>query len=632
MTADVAGATSDLFRGLGLDEVREAGRGATCTVYVARQPALLRMVAVKYFNKAIVDDKQQRRFERECQTLAGLQHPNILTLYSTGLDGAGRPYILMEYCTGGSLADILTTTGAMTVPEVLRIGIKLSSALQLAHDRDVLHRDIKPANALLTELGEPKLADFGIASDAGELSMTVGDSLTPLFAAPEVLESGGGSRASDVWSLASTLYALLLGRAPYAPTGTTGEGFLALLERIVRDPLPKLQRPDVSAALQNALERGMEKDPSNRTATAREFAMLLQDVQRSAGLPITEYLASAADAASTIARASMPQIGEQAGVSSPAHPSGSRFDFAGVQPPANLDNRTSTSDARTLSRAPSTVPRADAVQAAPQQARASWKVRGWAIAGVAILALLGCATAVVATQHHGGHPSPPVTIGPISGFSASCALLECSLKVHVEGDALAPGAQLTWTVGRSFREITPGTQTTLDLTLPRPGIYTVVVTETQDSVVVASKRATLDRRGSPRIVDLREASADSLTARVESTDRRCARDARGTLQIRTSGIWRTNRHVELSGSAMRIHVAQSGRYRIHLPASTAPALCEERFSRPVNVQLLTSTPRRSTAAYGPSAQPSATHPSTKPRNPVSPSGSAGSTPKDPVHP
>lgn len=630
--ADVAGATNELFRRLSLDEVREIGRGATCTVYVGRQADLLRMVAVKHFIRPIADDKHQRRFERECQTLAGLQHPNILTLHSTGLDDQARPYILMEYCPNGSLADALAAQGPMSVPDVTRIGIKLSSALQLAHERGVLHRDIKPANVLLTDLREPKLADFGIAGDARELSVTVGDSLTPLYAAPEVLEDGGGSRASDVWSLASTLYALLLGRAPYAATGTTGEGFLALLERIVRDPAPVLERPDVLPGLRQALEAGMEKDPRNRVATARDFAMSLQAAQFAAGMPVTEYLeVSARVGALTADEATrtLPVVEATPIVVTERKDAG-----PGRHDPAHDYHAGDPAWAAMATAA--LRPEADPAAFFPSSAVTHrGNGRSWVLGGIAGLIVLGGATAAAATlttsHSRGGHQTNPSSRDAADGaITASCTGLKCS--VDTEGITPVPGAEFHWRVGRAYNSVTPATQAQLNLpSLPQPGSYPVVLTETKAATVVLVARAQITIDAVRRTVAVRRQSSRTLQVSVASASTKCTRGISGYLEADSSSGWRNEHKLHLSSKPAVVRIAHSGRYRVQVPAaSITNGVCEAQTSAAVSVRL----PSHSTSASPVTtpATPTGSTQSNQPQNPVDPTGGKSSKPKDPVHP
>jgi tRNA A-37 threonylcarbamoyl transferase component Bud32 len=277
----------DDYDAAGLTDMVIVGRGATATVYRAWQETFHRTVAVKVFDDPLRDDASRHRFERECFAAGRLSsHPNVVSVFGNGFDSEGRPYIVMEYCGGGNVGALISS-GAVSTDVVLRMGVKLASALHLAHQQGVLHRDIKPGNVLISDLDEPALADFGIAGALDALSTSTLGSLTPLHAAPEVLREGGGSVVSDVWSLASTLYTMLLGRAPFEGSD---KGLLDLLLRVLNEPLPPLGRADVPASLETALGKAMAKDPAERTPTAAALATDLQVVQAEVGLPVTEFL------------------------------------------------------------------------------------------------------------------------------------------------------------------------------------------------------------------------------------------------------------------------------------------------------------------------------------------------------
>ncbi|MEZ5141063.1 MAG: serine/threonine-protein kinase [Acidimicrobiales bacterium] len=150
---------------LGLDGYagyEEIGRGGFSVVYRARQLAFDRTVAIKVIT-GVVDEQSQLRFERECRTMGSLSgHPNIVTVYGSGVLPNGNPYLVMEYLERGSLGDRLAQ-GVLPWDEVADIAVKIGDALQAAHDAGVLHRDVKPENIFVSGYGAPKLGDFGIA-------------------------------------------------------------------------------------------------------------------------------------------------------------------------------------------------------------------------------------------------------------------------------------------------------------------------------------------------------------------------------------------------------------------------------------------------------------------------------------
>lgn len=200
------------------------GTGGFSEVYRAYQQRVHRWVAVKVLTFALADDRAQRRFLRECQVAGRLSaHPNIVTVYDADLAPDGRPYISMELFERGSVGDRLRRSGRFEVADALRVAISLAGALESAHRAGVVHRDVKPGNVLLAANGQPALTDFGLSVLAERQELSVGiDALTPYHAAPEVLERTAVGAPSDVYSLASTTYAMLAGRAPHqsvdAPT------------------------------------------------------------------------------------------------------------------------------------------------------------------------------------------------------------------------------------------------------------------------------------------------------------------------------------------------------------------------------------------------------------------------------
>lgn len=279
-----------LLPGEGLTDVVPVAHGSTATVHRAYQAHLDRVVAVKVINAPLRDERARQRFLRECRAAGRLgEHPNVVKVFSTGFTTDGRPCIVMEFCAGGSLERPLAS-GPFPVADVLRIGVKLCSALELAHTTDLLHRDLKPANVLLTGLGEPALADFGIATAVEVTGGSLHAALTPVHAAPEVLQRGGGSVRSDVWSLGSTLWTLLLGRPPFSSSAPGEDALLRVLLRVVEQPPPPLDPHRVPDIVSVAIGSALAKDPAARCPSAVEFARRLQQAQQALGLPVTEFL------------------------------------------------------------------------------------------------------------------------------------------------------------------------------------------------------------------------------------------------------------------------------------------------------------------------------------------------------
>lgn len=270
----------------GCTDLVEIGRGGFSVVYRGYQSHLQRTVAIKVLTVSAFDEHARRRFERECALTGRLtDHPNIITVFESGFT-EGRPFIIMEYFERGSFAGRLAQ-GPLPVENVLQAGIQLAGALETAHRAGIVHRDIKPPNVLLKRFprDEPVLADFGISVVTSAESSTSA-AFTPVHAPPEMLESNQSSAAGDVYSLASTLWTLLAGRAPFQPD--PDEGVMPFMRRVLSDPVPELAGPDVPSDLSGILQRAMAKDANDRLPSAAALGEALRVIQSKQGLPLTD--------------------------------------------------------------------------------------------------------------------------------------------------------------------------------------------------------------------------------------------------------------------------------------------------------------------------------------------------------
>lgn len=280
--------------------VREIGRGGMGAVYeaVRTDDQYVRSVAIKFVALGMDTPESLARFRVERQVLASLQHPNIAMLLDGGTSEDGRPYIVMEYVKGQPLLDYCQQHD-LPVAERLKLFCSLCSAVHHAHQMLVIHRDIKPANVLVTEAGEPKLLDFGIAKllspdlTHGELpeTLTLHRRLTPRYASPEQIRGEPLTTASDVYSLGVLLYELLTYASPYQTTGHSHaevqravcEQEPARLSRAVADN-PRLKR-ELSGDLDNIVSMALRKEPQRRYSSAQQLA---EDIRRYLnGLPVT---------------------------------------------------------------------------------------------------------------------------------------------------------------------------------------------------------------------------------------------------------------------------------------------------------------------------------------------------------
>lgn len=266
--------------------VRVLGFGGFADVFLYEQDMPRRSVAVKVLLAGSLDDDLRVRFQTEANLMAQLSHhPSIVTIFHADIAVDGRPYLVMEYCSGPALAERYRVE-RISVAEALRIGVRLGSAVETAHRAGILHRDIKPANVLTTDFGWPALTDFGIAATTGAgAGVAVGMSIP--WSPPELLaEHPTGDARSDVYSLAATVYSLLAGRTPFeVPGGANGAA--DLVGRIERAPVPPTGRPDVPSSLDAVLARAMSKSPAGRHASAVAFARALQQVEAELGFAVT---------------------------------------------------------------------------------------------------------------------------------------------------------------------------------------------------------------------------------------------------------------------------------------------------------------------------------------------------------
>ncbi|MFD5625861.1 serine/threonine-protein kinase [Streptomyces sp. NPDC127072] len=244
------------------------GQGGFATVYRASQLAVGREVALKVDSRVLASTRDRQRFLREVTAAGQLSgHPHVVSVYDAGVLGDNRPYMVLELCPGGSLGDRLHHDGPLSVESVRDIGVGIADAVAAAHAAGVLHRDIKPGNIMVNRYGGVALTDFGLAAmprPGRELSVTR-DALTPAYAPPEAFHMVEPAPAGDVYSLAATLYALLLGRPPHFPADG---GQLSIAELIVRHAWPYPDLPGVPAGLNEVLGHAMAADPRYRISDA----------------------------------------------------------------------------------------------------------------------------------------------------------------------------------------------------------------------------------------------------------------------------------------------------------------------------------------------------------------------------
>lgn len=248
------------------------GTGGMSSVFRAHDRQLEREVAIKILHQHYAEDPEYlERFRREARTVATLSHPNIVTVIDRG-DDDGRQYIVFEHVEGENLKELVVRSGRLPVRRALELALAVANGLAFAHDHGLVHRDVKPQNVLLSNEGEVKVTDFGIARSlhvehgVTQTGTVIG---TGEYLAPEQASGKTVSPATDVYSLGVVLWELLAGEVPFV-----GENFVAVALRHVNEPPPHLRerRPDVSPRLDAAVDRALDKDPERRFPSMAAFA------------------------------------------------------------------------------------------------------------------------------------------------------------------------------------------------------------------------------------------------------------------------------------------------------------------------------------------------------------------------
>ena len=272
------------------------GAGGMGEVYRARDPKLGRDVAIKVLPEAVAGDAERlARFEREARSLASLNHPNIVTIFSIEESGGTR-FLAMELVEGESL-DALLASGGLPLSRFFEIAVPLSEALSAAHERGIVHRDLKPGNVMVTREGRVKVLDFGLARrEPAESDPNLTDTPTEsradltgegqvfgtvAYMSPEQARGGKVDARSDVFSLGVMLYQMLIGQRPFQ-----GASAVDIISSILRDKAPSVTdlRADIPPHLARILRRCLEKDPRDRYQTSRDVFNELRELRAETSL------------------------------------------------------------------------------------------------------------------------------------------------------------------------------------------------------------------------------------------------------------------------------------------------------------------------------------------------------------
>ncbi|MFI1866301.1 serine/threonine-protein kinase [Streptomyces jumonjinensis] len=248
------------------------GRGGMGRVWRAHDEVLHRVVAVKELTAGMYASEPDRavlhaRTRKEARAAARITHPGVVTVHDV-LDHDARPWIVMQYVDGRSLAEAVKESGRIPVPEAARIGARILRALEAAHAAGVLHRDVKPANVLLSRDGQILITDFGIAAIEGDSTITrTGEIVGSIdYLAPERVRGGDPGPASDLWSLGATLYTAVEGTSPFRRSSP-----LSTMQAVVgEEPRP----PEHAGPLTPVIMALLDKDPAARPSAEQTGRML----------------------------------------------------------------------------------------------------------------------------------------------------------------------------------------------------------------------------------------------------------------------------------------------------------------------------------------------------------------------
>jgi len=414
--------------------VRELGKGAMGVVYLAKDPLIGRLVALKTIRAvAHVDDEEtkefQQRFIREAQAAGILNHPSIVTVHDIGQDEAsGISFIAMEYVEGHNLKEALAQGRTLSFEQMGDIIAQVADALDFAHAKGIVHRDVKPANVILLDGTRAKITDFGIAKIAsGGANLTsTGQFLgTPNYMAPEQIKGAPVDGRTDIFSLGICLYECLTRRKPFG-----GDSLTSISYKIVHEPFPPLHEinPQIPDGYEEVVANCLAKDPAKRYQRARDVASALRMVIRGEKpLRVSDPMLAEE---TIVTRDRAADLARQSGAHPVAHPStspgaaGDRVPTMEVPfpeadaPPAEVGGSTrplskatgaiAAANAPASAKTGTKTPAPAAQPASPQlhktlanvRAMPLWRTRIPPIAFIAIVALLivGLAGAVVALR------------------------------------------------------------------------------------------------------------------------------------------------------------------------------------------------------------------------------------------
>ncbi len=266
----------------GYQIMQKIGAGAMASVYKAKQLSLDRFVAIKILPKRLSEDPEfVKRFIKEGRAAAKLNHNNIVGALDVG-EYAGFHYFVMEYIDGKTVYDEMAVKKVYGEAEALKVITQVARALEHSHEKGFIHRDVKPKNIMITKDGTAKLADMGLAREAGDAVAAAAEKGraygTPYYISPEQIRGiEDVDFRADIYSLGATLYHMITGRVPFDGTSPT-----AIMQKHLKDAIvpPDHLNPNISTGLAEVVERAMAKDRNVRYHTTTDLLVDLERVSR----------------------------------------------------------------------------------------------------------------------------------------------------------------------------------------------------------------------------------------------------------------------------------------------------------------------------------------------------------------
>jgi len=394
--------------------VAEIGRGGMGVVYKGYEPALARYVAIKELSPALSHDPViVARFLREARSMALLNDPHIIQIYSIGQEN-DEPFFVMEFVDGTSVATLIKRDGRLESDDALKIVHQTALGLSTAHDHGVIHRDIKPANLMINQRGQVKIADFGIAlanHDMSDKLTSAGDVVgTAAYLSPEVMQGNPVDPRSEVYAVGIVLFEMLTGRTPFSDSNV-----YKLMHDVVETQAPDVREfnPQIDAETSAILARMLAKDPADRYQSMHELIADLETLPFiNRGGPIKVIIPPPAGTTGTIV-----------GLATPMTP-GSRPRIPTPPPDVSRRQSTITPLLTPVMSSATTNPLHEASTAAPAPAPVTSLKSLWPLLAMSLLMFLAGVTWAVRGQlseMFGGTPAHPQTTAAVSASAPSAA-------------------------------------------------------------------------------------------------------------------------------------------------------------------------------------------------------------------